>query len=91
MFLKLTNRKRKMLNDAKNLSADIKGIYAQMFLTNTEQALYEISVQAHSSVSEKTGVEKTVGNELVKIAIQLYPGASTKFDFESFSRKNNNQ
>ena len=63
----------RILVKAKSLSDNVKGIYAHVFKDNVEEALFEISVQAHGDA--KSGITKSVGEEIVSLALQLYPNA----------------
>lgn len=65
----------RILVKAKSLANNIKGIYAHVFNIDIEQALFEISVQANSNAISKSGVTKSVGEEIVELALKLYPNA----------------
>src|ERR1044072_73790 len=64
------------ISEAKQYKDEIKsGLYKMAFDGNTQQVLFEASVQAHSSPAEKKGAIKALGKNIVDIAIRVYPNA----------------
>jgi len=58
---------------AKALSNNVKGLYALSFNDNIEQSLFEAAIQAKSSESELDGAIRVFGQEIVDIALELFP------------------
>lgn len=60
-----------VIAEARKHSKDIKGIYSQLLLEDTEEVLYEIAVQS----SNKKNAVNTFGETLVNLAKSLHPEA----------------
>ncbi len=65
-----------IIEKIKSLSGNIKGIYKTVYEQAGEdihQFAFNIAQQANTSKLTKKGAEATVGTEIVKICLQLYP------------------
>lgn len=78
-----TEERQKLIDEAKDLSDNVKGIYKGVFKDNTEESLFEAAIQANSSESEKKGAIKTFGKEIIDIAQKLFPDAKVGDKFNS--------
>lgn len=63
------------LSKAKFLGDNITGFYKTIFKGNEEQFLFEMAVQANSNEISKNGAIKIAGEELINLALKLYPNA----------------
>jgi len=64
-----------LLAKAKLLGDNIKGILKSSFKGNEEEFLFEMSIQANNSESERRGAIKVAGEELISFALKLYPNS----------------
>lgn len=67
------NDNNELLAKAKTLGHNITGIYQKAFKGHEELFLFEIAQQANTDEVSKDGAIKVAGNELVEIALLLYP------------------
>lgn len=72
------------LDRIRSLSENVQGIYKHCCLENTELFAFEISQQAHSSPSEKSGTEQAVGKDIVKFAMRTFPNAKVGETLETY-------
>lgn len=62
---------------------DIRGLYKNVAASDPNHFLFEISVQAHSSPSERKGAVSAVGEQIVKFAESIYPNVSVEDTYEA--------
>jgi hypothetical protein len=55
--------------------SDVKGIYKDIFEEDPQQIMFEGAVQANSSASEKEGITKALGENIVKLSQELFPNS----------------
>jgi hypothetical protein len=65
----------RIIAKAKSLENNVTGFYKKMFKGNEELFLFEMSVQANNSESERSGATRVAGEELIELALKLYPNA----------------
>lgn len=70
-----------VLEEVKKYSDDIKGLYKSVYLNDIEAFLFEISIQANSSKSERNGAIETVGEKIVELALELFPNSKVGDEF----------
>lgn len=62
-----------IVEQARNLSNQVSGIYKMSFASDPRQSLFEFAVQANSSASERASATKIAGPEIMDLALQLFP------------------
>jgi hypothetical protein len=76
-----------LLDEATKYIDEIHGVYKEIFAKDPGQALFETAVQANSSASEKVGAIKAFGENIVRIAQQLYPDAKPGDRYEDYIKQ----
>ena len=67
--------REELINEAISKADQVKGYYKDVFLKDPEQAMFEAAVQLHSSESEKATAIGIFGEDIARIADQLFPDA----------------
>lgn len=71
-----------VLEEAKSLEDNVKGIYKTVFKGNEEKALHEVAIQANNSEAERRGVVRSMGERIVQIAEKMFPDAKVGDEFK---------
>jgi len=74
----LTDEQLKMVDDVFKYKDEIKGLYKTSFESDPELFLHEIAEQANSSTSEKEGAIGAVGENIVNLALKIFPKVGLK-------------
>jgi len=72
------------LDRIRALSHNVVGVYKHVCLENVKLFAFEVAQQACSSESEKSGIEKAVGKEIVKLALKIFPNVKLEETLESY-------
>lgn len=72
-----------LFNKAKSLGFQVGGLYKDIFKDHEEEALFEAAVQGNSSADEKSTATKIFGEDIMKIASQLFPNAKVSGSYKS--------
>lgn len=64
-----------LVSQAKMYEDNIKGLYKTIFKNDPQKAMFDISVQSHSSALENKGAIAAFGKELVVLSRELFPNA----------------
>lgn len=72
-----------LYNKALKEGASIQGVYKDAFESDPENVMFEASLQAKSSDSERGGAELTFGKAFLKSAEKLFPDARERDSYKS--------